>query len=137
MKTLSILLVSLIFLMGSCDKEQESLVDTSANDLEDINNLAFFENSISSGVSVIFFHASWCEVCAEQRPAVEEASQVPAYHTVFFGEVEYEKNTNINQTYSVGSFPTIVFYKDGAESARFTGKGNSLAEIEARINAIL
>lgn len=124
-------------LVASCAKEKEDLVDTSANEIEDLNSLEAFENKISTGVSVIFFHASWCSVCAEQRPAVEATSMMSAFNNVFFGEVEFEANNEINEPYGVIGFPTIVFFKDGVEQERFTGKGHSEAAIAAEINALL
>lgn len=124
-------------LLSSCAKEKEDLVDTSTNEIQDINDLQTFENEISTGVSVIFFHASWCSVCAEQRPAVEAISLLSAYNNVFFGEVEFEANNEINEPYNIIGFPTIVFYKDGVEIKRLTGKGHSEEEISQEINLLL
>jgi thiol-disulfide isomerase/thioredoxin len=132
-----ILFLSTLFLLliASCSKD--SLVDTSANSIEDINTLPDFEARIANGVSMMFFHASWCSICAEQRPAFENTAEKSAFDAVFFGEIEYEANTNINQTYVIGSFPTIVFYKDGVEESRLTGKGHSEATITSTLNSFL
>lgn len=125
----------LLVLVSACEKE--NLVDTSQNELQDVNSLQDFENEISSGVSLVFFHASWCSICAEQRPAVESTSTKSEFSQVFFGEVEYEDNTDINQAYGVNGFPTIVFFKDGVEEARLNGKGHSEEDLAAQLNSLL
>lgn len=127
----------LLFTASACKKENEDLANTSSNEIEDVNSLQTFENKIASGVSVVFFHASWCSICANQRPAVEAISQNTNFNLVFFGEVEFEQNNEINQPYGVIGFPTIIFYKNGLETNRFTGQGHSEAAIEAEINALL
>lgn len=137
MKNLLAFALMFVFLVSACDKEKEDLADTEGNEIEDVNSLQDFETKIANGVSVVFFHASWCTVCAEQRPAVESVSMKSDFNTVFFGEVEFEANNDINQPYGVIGFPTIVFYKDGVEANRFAGKGHSEASIEAEINALL
>ena len=137
MKKIFFVLATLLISFNACTKEKENLVDTSQNIIIDINSLSDFESKIGTGVSVIFFHASWCSVCAEQRPAVEAISTNAAFSNVLFGEVEFEANNEINQPYGVIGFPTLIFFKDGVEQNRFTGKGHSEAAISAEINALL
>lgn len=138
MKKLFLFAAILLFSVNACqEEEKEDLANTEANSVEDINALDVFEDRIADGVSMVFFHASWCTICAEQRPAFEATSENTTFNAVFFGEVEFEVNTNINQTYNVGSFPTIVFFKDGVEQSRLTGSGHSQATLEATINALL
>ena len=135
MKRILILSTLLLALISSCSKEP--LVDTSANEVEDINSLQDFEARIAHGVSMVFFHASWCSVCAEQRPAFEITAAKNEFSTVFFGEVEFEANNDINQPYGIIGFPSIVFYKDGVEESRLTGSGHSEASLESTLNALL
>ena len=133
----NILFIGALFLLVVSACTKEDLVDTSSNDIEDVNSLQVFEAKIANGVSIVFFHASWCSVCAEQRPAFEATSAKSEFNTVFFGEVEFEANNDINQPYGITGFPTIAFYKDGVEVARLTGKGHSEADIAAILNAHL
>lgn len=137
MKNILSLAILFLFLVSACNKEQEDLANTAENEIEDVNSLETFENKIANGVSLVFFHASWCTVCAEQRPAVETVSKNTTFNNVFFGEVEFEQNNEINQPYGVIGFPTIIFFKDGAEALRLTGKGHSVETLEAEINALL
>ncbi|MEZ4979161.1 MAG: thioredoxin family protein [Chitinophagales bacterium] len=131
------LFLLVLFFINACDKEKEDLVDTSKNELTDINGLANFESEIDNGVSVVFFHASWCTVCAEQRPAVETSAANISNANVLFAEVEFEDNADINLEYGIEGFPTIVFFKDGVEEERFVGKGHSVQEIQDIIDSLL
>lgn len=47
-----------VFGLASCKKD---LVDTTLNDMTDVTALSEFNNLISEGVSMAFFHASWCK----------------------------------------------------------------------------
>jgi thioredoxin 1 len=128
----------LIFLFGftiSCKKE--NLSDSTKNDLKDITSLTEFESSIKSGVSLVFFHASWCPKCASQRPAVEGLTSESELSNVFFGEVEFEDHSDIVSKYEVFGFPTIVIYKDSVEKARFDGQGHSQKSISDKVKEFL
>lgn len=136
MKRYILFLLALMFI-NACDKEKEALVDTTKNELLDINGLENFEMEIQNGVSVVFFHASWCTVCAEQRPAVEASADQIANENVLFAEVEFEDNADVNLEYGIEGFPTIVFFKDGIEEERFVGKGHSIQAIQDVIDSLL
>jgi thiol-disulfide isomerase/thioredoxin len=123
MKSTLLLLLSFAVFSMSCEKKD--LVDTSKNDLLDIDTKTDFDAAIASGVSFAFFHASWCENCEEQRPAIESAQKNPAVDFVQFIEVEYEDNDEIVKAYNVPGFPTMLVFKDGMEKERFQGKGHS------------
>lgn len=131
------LFLLVILFINACDKEKEDLVDTSQNDITDINGLDNFQMEIQNGVSVVFFHASWCTVCAEQRPAVEASAADVANADVLFAEVEFEDNAEVNLEYGIEGFPTIVFFKDGIEEDRFVGKGHSVQAIQEVIDSLL
>lgn len=120
------LILFLSLAIVSCEKEP--LVDTSLNDIDDVNSIATFEQVISQGVSFVFFHASWCEKCEEQRPAVESCSSDPSLTFVKFFEVEYEDNKEIVKQYDIPGFPTMVIYQNGEEVERFVGKGHSVEQ---------
>lgn len=122
MKNLIIISLALIAGLSSCKRE---LVDTNANSVEDVNSNQTFDEKIASGVTLAFFHASWCSICKEQRPAVEAASEDSQLDFAEFVEVEYEDNKEIVDEHNVPGFPTILIFKDGMEKERLTGKGHS------------
>jgi thioredoxin 1 len=102
-------------------------------EMVDITSLQQFDTEIAEGVSMIFFHATWCTICKNQRPAVEEVVKDPELEEVFMGEVNYEKVPEIVSKYNVPGFPTIILFKNGVEQERFTGAQNSAASIKAKI----
>jgi thiol-disulfide isomerase/thioredoxin len=119
--------VSILFLATSCKKD---LVDTSTNALEDINDLTVFESKISNGVSLMFFHATWCSICKAQRPAVNSVLENTKFSNIFFGEVNYETNKAIVEKFKVLGFPTILIFKDKELKFTLDGGGNSQKSIE-------
>ena len=120
-----------LFTVSSCKKE---LVDTSQNQITDIDDLTAFNESIASGVSLVFFHASWCSICAEERPHVEAASKNADVSFAQFIEIEYDDNKNIFSEYNVEGFPQILIFKDGTEQTRLKGKGHDESKL---VNLIL
>ena len=125
MKNLSKLLLLALLIGTAFTACKKDLVDTAANDVEDVNSNQTFEEKIADGVTLAFFHASWCSFCEEQRPAVEAASDDPQLSFVEFIEIEYEDNEEIVDNYNVPGFPTILIFNDGDEVERLTGKGHS------------
>ena len=62
-----LVLVSGLFL-SACSKENLVPENTQLIEISDINT---YNQEIASGVSIVFYHATWCTKCASQRPAVE------------------------------------------------------------------
>lgn len=128
-----LILVLATVLWSGCKKED--LVDPTTNDIEDITTQEQMDAKIASGVSLIFYHASWCTLCKEQRPAVEAVSEDAANAEVGFGEIEYDEHKDIVKSKNINGFPTIVIYVDGKEHIRFDGKGHSQAQIQQGIDS--
>lgn len=119
-------IMAAVLVFSSCKKD---LVDTSANEIQDLTNLEVAKQKTESGVNMIFFHASWCKVCKEQRPAFETVSKNTEVASARFYEVEYDDHKDIVNHYKVSSFPTIVLLSDGKEVKRFSGKGHSESDL--------
>lgn len=134
MKNFILLALVLTFVGASCSKD--SLVPDNTQ-LVHVDNITTYNQEIAAGVSVVFFHATWCTKCASQRPALENMVGKSDFSSVFFGQVDYEKNTNIVNQSDVFSFPTILIYKDGVEKARYEGTGHSQATLEAKVKELL
>lgn len=126
------LVIALAF--TSCKKD---LVDTSLNEIQDVTSLEMFRQDISTGVSLVFFHASWCDICAEQRPAFEESATNTDLNAVLFLEVEYDDNKDVAQEYNVPGFPQMLIFKDGVEQERLTSSGHSAEKIATTLQKYL
>ena len=129
------LFILMLFGLFSCEKDD--LESESIEGLQIITSLNQINNEIESGVSMVFFHASWCSVCQAQRPAVSEVALDPELSEVFFGEVEYEDHPDIVEAHNIEGFPTIIIYSEGGEAQRFTGGGNTTADIKSAIQSVL
>ena len=121
MKNLYLFILAFVIITG-CKKE---LVDTAANDIRDLNSLASLNSEIETGVSLVFYHASWCAVCKEQRPAVESLSKNKEAAFAKFCEMEFDDNKEAVRAKKVTGFPTLVVYKNGEDKQRFNGKGHT------------
>ena len=118
----------------SCKKEDIS-GDTGV--LTTITSLAAYETEIKSGVSLMFFHATWCPKCAAQRPAVEGLTKDSALSKVKIGQVDYEKVQEIVNKYNVLGFPTILIYKDNVLKHEISGQGHSQEKLTNLLKALL
>ncbi|MBK9256065.1 MAG: thioredoxin family protein [Saprospiraceae bacterium] len=118
----------------SCNKED---LNTGPKVLEDISGVADYDAKIQQGVSLMFFHATWCSICASQRPDVEGLVKDPSLSKVTFGQVDFEKNKDTNQKYNITGFPTITIYKDGVEKHRLSGKGHTQEKLTELLKALL
>jgi len=132
MKQLFILLLVISFI--GCSKED---ISNDQKVLETINGITQFESNVKTGVSLVFFHAVWCSKCAEQRPAVEALTKDAQLNAVFFGQVDYEKNSDIRTKYGVAGFPTILIFKDGVVKHDLSGKGHTQEELTNLLKALL
>ena len=118
----------------SCKKED---ISGDSGVLTTITSLAAYETEIKSGVSLMFFHATWCPKCAAQRPAVEGLTKDSALSKVKVGQVDYEKVQEIVNKYNVLGFPTILIYKDNVLKHEISGQGHSQEKLTNLLKALL
>jgi thioredoxin 1 len=127
-----ILPLFVLLLFTACEKEGSGGHEPVAG-LTAITSLSQIQGELSSGVSLIFYHASWCSICNAQRPAVIAVAQDSDLSTAYFGEVEYDDYPDIISAYNIQGFPTIVIYLDGVEVERLNGGGHSTATIKQAV----
>lgn len=128
--------ILIVFSFLSCKKEETS-EHIPVQGLVTINSQAQLTSEVSSGVSFLFFHASWCSVCNAMRPDVTLTAEDSELSTVFFGEVEYDDHTDIVNAQNVSGFPTVLIFKDGVEVDRMTGGGHTYEELKQAVQAQL
>lgn len=78
-----------------------------------------FTETISNGISVVDFWATWCMPCKMLTPILEELSN--EITNVNFYKVDADENTDIVQQYDVRSIPTVIIFKDGEPVASQIG----------------
>lgn len=111
----------------SCNKNE---ITAENSQLHSINSLAEMEEKTNSGVSLVFFHATWCPLCANQRPKIENLVGDTELTAVFLAQVDFEKHEDIVDQYNVFGFPTILILKDGEVKHSLTGSNNSTAKLK-------
>jgi thioredoxin 1 len=122
----------LVLIVSSCKKEKQvALVDTSQNVIVDITSQQQYNDLISKNdVALVFFHASWCKICKEQRPAIESLSVDNELSKISFSELEYDDFKSIADGANISGFPTILIFKKGIEAHRLNGKGHSFDKLK-------
>lgn len=123
-----------LLLLGSCKKEDIS-GDTGV--LKAVTSLNEFESEISSGVTLVFYHAVWCTKCASQRPAIEGLTKDESIKAAAYLQVDYEKVKEVVTKYGVSGFPTIHIYKDNQLKHDLSGPGHTQAQLTALVKALL
>jgi thioredoxin 1 len=113
------LLFGLLLLILSCQKEASP-----QNVLLDVQALTTLQSKVQEGVSLVFFHASWCSLCARQRKEINPIVDDSALTQIQFLEVNYEKQPSIVSHYSVQGFPTILIFKEGEIVHTLLGANN-------------
>jgi thioredoxin 1 len=128
-----LLYICVFLVLSSCAKDE----DTGNGSLVDITSKSQFETTINSGVSVVFFHATWCPKCKDQRPAVEGLTTESELKDVKFGQVDYEKVKDVVTEYGVLGFPTILIFKNSVEVGRFENPGHSQKTLSDKVKSLL
>lgn len=85
------------------------------NNLEKIN----FDETISSGVVLLDFYASWCGPCKMLAPELEALSKKMESLTIV--KIDVDKYGDLARRYGVMTIPTLVLYKDGKELKKLIG----------------
>lgn len=133
-------ILTIVAMLNSCSKEEVATPDpgnTTSSKLTDITTLSNYDATIKTGVSLLFFHATWCSICTAQRPDVEGLTSETSIKAAKLGQVDVDKNKDITAKYSVAGQPVIIIYKDNVEKHRLSGKGHSMSKLADLIKALL
>ncbi len=79
-----------------------------------------FDKSISKGVTLVDFWATWCGHCRRQAPIIKEVA-VSFGDKATIGKLDVDKNRQTASEYHVRSIPTIIVFKDGKVVERLVG----------------
>jgi thioredoxin 1 len=93
-------------------------------------NVDNFNATIAEGVTLVDFWAQWCGPCRVQGPILEEvAKSIKGLAQI--GKVNVDEFTNLANRFDVQYLPTLILFKDGIETMRFTGVQNNNTLIDA------
>ena len=86
-----------------------------------------------TGATVIEFGAAWCGVCRATQPAIAAAlAQHPAVRHL---TIEDGPGRPLGRSFGVKLWPTLVFLRDGRETARLV-RPRDAATIDRALDAI-
>ena len=89
-------------------------------EIKKITSAEEFEKTIVEGVALIDFNAPWCAPCRAQEPIILELSrQLEGKATI--AEMNIDENSETASKLGIQSIPTLVVFKNGKETQRFTG----------------
>lgn len=78
-----------------------------------------------SGVSVLEFGTDWCGFCQAAQPLI--ASAMAAFPQVRHLKFEDGSGRPLGRSFRVKLWPTLIFFRDGAELARLVRPQSSAA----------
>lgn len=95
----------------------------------------FFGEVLQSDTPVLLdFFAPWCAPCRALSAVLEQISE-DYDGLIRVCRVNVDKETQLADRYDINELPTVIFFKNGMPTDRFTGFRNT-EEIEAMIARI-
>jgi thioredoxin 1 len=96
-----------------------------------------FDTALKSGAPVIVHvHADWCPTCRAQAPTLKSMTGDPAYAKVTFIRVNFDKDKDFLTGHKISQQSTILVFKAGKETTRFTGITDA-TDLRSRVQAAL
>jgi len=114
-KPAQLLFIFLIVLSSiSCNRSESS--DENILILKSDN----FDQTISKGVVLVDFWATWCKPCKLQGPIVAEIA-TEYKGKLIVGKIDIDQNQNLATSYNIQSIPTLIIFVEGKEVETFVG----------------
>ncbi len=90
----------------------------------DFNSAAFQKAQAEGKTVVVDFHATWCPVCAQQKPILERLAGEKEFQNAALFVADYDTQTDLKKQMKITSQSTLVIFKGTKEVARATGTVN-------------
>ncbi len=90
-----------------------------------------FDATISKGIVMVDFYATWCGPCKVLSPIIEEIAQESS-SDLKIGKMDTDKNAVTSVKYGIKYLPTVIIFKNGTPVYRVSG----LQTKETLVNAI-
>jgi thioredoxin 1 len=127
----------MIFNNGSANTEQPRVQSQKAGEESNVVVLtdAMFEQTISEGITLVDFWATWCPPCRIQNPIIEQvANEIGGVARI--AKLDVDHNPQSARAHQVQNIPTLIIFKDGKPVQRFVGvqqKETLMAALQSHI----
>lgn len=95
-----------------------------------------FKDSISKGLCVVDFTASWCPDCRAVDPMLDILDKEFEGKIDIF-KVSFDNETKLKDELHIRKIPTLIFYKNGIEELERLVEPSSIETIRKSFNALL
>lgn len=68
--------------------------------------------------------ASWCPVCAKQRPIINKLMTNPAFHDLMIYKVDFDTQKDVVRSFGARMQSTLIVFHGSAEKGRSVGDTN-------------
>lgn len=79
-----------------------------------------FQQTISNGVTLIDFYATWCGPCRMITPIIEQLAGIVA-GKANIAKLDIDQAQETTNTLQITSVPTLILFKNGKEEWRVVG----------------
>ncbi|MCE2982370.1 MAG: thioredoxin [Parachlamydia sp.] len=79
-----------------------------------------FHETISKGITLVDFYATWCGPCRMIAPIVEELAGI-TQGKAQVGKLDIDQARQTTEALQITSVPTLILFKDGKEEKRVVG----------------
>jgi thioredoxin 1 len=101
-----------------------------AADVRPYDQSAFVAAETAGKPILVAIHASWCPVCAKQKPILSQLEQQPAFKDLVVFMVDYDGQKDVVAAMGARKQSTLIVFHGKVEKARSVGDTNA-ATIEA------
>eukprot|EP00163_Fabomonas_tropica_P008460 TRINITY_DN1813_c0_g1_i9.p2 TRINITY_DN1813_c0_g1~~TRINITY_DN1813_c0_g1_i9.p2 ORF type:complete len:487 (+),score=93.92 TRINITY_DN1813_c0_g1_i9:662-2122(+) len=81
-----------------------------------------FQSHIDSKPSLVMFYAPWCGHCKAMKPHMDTVAKEVTDSTPALAALDCTQFNAICSKYGVTGYPTLVYFKDGADEFKWTGR---------------
>jgi thioredoxin 1 len=87
----------------------------------DFDESAFTAAQVAGKTILVEITASWCPVCARQRPIIDALLRTDEFRDALLFVVDYDLDREVLQRFRVTRQATLIVFKGAQERARSTG----------------
>ena len=73
---------------------------------------------------LVAIHASWCPVCAAQKPILSELLADPKFSDLAYFVIDFDSQKDLVRQFGAQKQSTLIAYKGSSEKARSVGDSN-------------